>query len=209
MADYWPKRPGADLWCSVDTVAQDTGLSRATVYRCMRQLQDRGWLVQTLPARQHWSPRYRPFVGEPMNATEDSESASAQAQGSHDATAGVASCDSEVASCDPNPLDSSEDTTTEGRTSSDTGSRTPERGRRPRVPRPLRDDEIREEWELLQQLVDEEGTGDDPWDVWHTLVREHNAHRPGSFMRARVEAGDWDGFVGSHGIGDYSDLRPA
>ena len=66
----------------------------------------------------------------------------------------------------------------------------------------LTKDEHDAEWSLLQDLCRQEGQ-DDPVSVWWTLRYEHGAIRPSAFMRRLVEFGEWDGFVGSHGISEY------
>ena len=42
-----------------------------------------------------------------------------------------------------------------------------------------------------------------PVSVWWTLRKEHNAAKPSAFMAKLVEYSEWEGFVGSHGIGEY------
>ena len=61
MADYWPKT-GSTLWCAMTALRRDTGLSMSTLYVQLGALQEKGWLVQVSPARQHYSPRYQPCI---------------------------------------------------------------------------------------------------------------------------------------------------
>jgi hypothetical protein len=187
MADYWPK-DGGHLWCAVSTLMEQSGLSRATVYRALAELQAWGWLVQVEGHAQHRSPRYLPRLG---------------VQRSHPETAEVSQRDPEVADRDPTPQDSTPDSTV-GQTPSNSGlpGGRELRSRRPRD-RPLSQQDTAKEWTLLRELMAAEGMDDDPRDVWWTLIHEHRAKRPGSWMRARVEAGEWDGFLGSHGITEY------
>jgi hypothetical protein len=58
------------------------------------------------------------------------------------------------------------------------------------------------DFEALKTLCEEVGQ-DDPVSVWWTLRKEHNAAKPSAFMARLVEYSEWDGFVGSHGIGEY------
>lgn len=91
-----------------------------------------------------------------------------------------------------------------GSTSSSDGPRGRADVRRRTTRRPLSKQQEAEEWRLLQELVRLEDMPDDPRDVWFTLLREHGAKRPGSWMQARVEAGEWDGFLASHGITEHT-----
>jgi len=58
------------------------------------------------------------------------------------------------------------------------------------------------DFEALKTLCARVGE-DDPISVWWTLRKEHNAASPHLFMAKLVEYGEWEGFVGSHGIGEY------
>ena len=58
------------------------------------------------------------------------------------------------------------------------------------------------DFEALKTLCEEVGQ-DDPVSVWWTLRMEHNAAKPSAFMAKLVEYSEWEGFVGSHGIGEY------
>lgn len=58
------------------------------------------------------------------------------------------------------------------------------------------------DFEALKALCVQEGE-DDPFSVWWTLRKEHNAAKPSLFMAKLVEYGEWQGFVGANGIGEY------
>jgi biotin operon repressor len=61
IADFW-KDESTELWTPIDVLTDRTGLSRATVYRAMEELQTYGYLVQVEKYRQHRSPRYLPLL---------------------------------------------------------------------------------------------------------------------------------------------------
>jgi hypothetical protein len=58
----------------------------------------------------------------------------------------------------------------------------------------------------LQRICQDVGE-DDPYSVWWTLRYEHKATSPACFMVDLVEKGQWEGFVGRHGISQYE--RPS
>jgi hypothetical protein len=62
MAEFWPKAAEGYLWCAVSTIIEQTGRSRATVYRALSDLQADGWLLQVQQRAQHRSPRYLPTI---------------------------------------------------------------------------------------------------------------------------------------------------
>ena len=55
---------------------------------------------------------------------------------------------------------------------------------------------------VLRDLCQEVGE-DDPYSAWWTLRLEHGAVAPSRFMADLIDKGQWDGFVGRHGITTY------
>jgi hypothetical protein len=62
--------------------------------------------------------------------------------------------------------------------------------------------EAQADYNALHAICAEEGE-DDPLSVWWTLRHDHGAHHPSHFMAELVDRGQWEGFVGSHGIYEY------
>lgn len=63
MAEFWNhEEVNPMLWCSNDTIARDTSMSRATVKRARRELQDGGWLVLSEASRAQRSARFLPSL---------------------------------------------------------------------------------------------------------------------------------------------------
>jgi len=74
--------------------------------------------------------------------------------------------------------------------------------RKPAKAKTLTQDEMNADFARLKALCLEEGQ-DDPASVWWTLRKEHAAVSPAAFMARLIEYGEWTGFVGNHGIGEY------
>jgi hypothetical protein len=75
--------------------------------------------------------------------------------------------------------------------------------RKPQKQRQLTHAQMQADYEKLADLCASIGQ-DDPVSVWWTLRHEHGAIEPSSFMARRVELGEWEGFVGCKGIGEYA-----
>jgi hypothetical protein len=193
MADYWPKEDGDDLWCSVDTIVSQSGLSRATTYRALASLQTDGWLRQTEPARGNRSPRYAPTLPE----------------GSHHETPEVAQGDPQQSHRETRHETHS--TQNSGRGSDDPWATAPraagkpaavEKAIPPKTPEQRRIDRMQADYQRLRAICREIGQ-DAPINVYWTLKHEHQVLHPDSFLRDLVMTGQWDGFVGRHGISAY------
>jgi len=74
MSDYWPKVPGQDLFCTLETAVGQTGLSRATVTRATKELQEKGFLVMTQKRSPTRSARYRPVLPPSKSAHDEHSS---------------------------------------------------------------------------------------------------------------------------------------
>jgi biotin operon repressor len=195
MADYWPKDDGTNLWCSVETIMSQAGMSRSTVYRSLAALQDAGWLVQTEAARGNRSPRYAPILPVEGSQSDTPAVSSRHPSGSqHDTrhetnsrqNSGMGSSDPWAAA--PRP----------------TNAPSTERKPGPVLPRDQRTrDRMQADYTRLRALCLEVGE-ERPLHVYWTLYNEHNAKHPDSFMRELVESGQWDGFVGRYGISEYN-----
>lgn len=85
----------------------------------------------------------------------------------------------------------------------DRASSTPrERSRKPkRDPNNL--DDMNADYQTLKAICLEEGLDDNPLHIWWTLRNDHKALWPSAFLRAKVDAGHWDGFAGRFGITEY------
>ncbi|HET8661074.1 MAG TPA: helix-turn-helix domain-containing protein [Micromonosporaceae bacterium] len=62
LADYWPQDRASPLWCTIPTLIEQTGFSRASVYRAMAELRDGGYLLMVEKRHKYKSPRYRPLL---------------------------------------------------------------------------------------------------------------------------------------------------
>lgn len=72
----------------------------------------------------------------------------------------------------------------------------------PRKPTAAQQDRMNADYVDLRALCTEQGQ-DDPYSVWWTLRLEHKATAPSRFMADLIDRGQWEGFVGSHGITEY------
>lgn len=71
-----------------------------------------------------------------------------------------------------------------------------------RKPKTLTKGEVDADYASLVALCRTAGH-DDPMSVWWTLRNEHGAVYPSRLMGQLMDDGQWDGFVGRYGIGEY------
>ena len=74
-----------------------------------------------------------------------------------------------------------------------------------RSSRPISGHHLQNAWSQMRDQC--RATGDNPWDVWHTLLNREQAHNPAAWMARLVEDGTWDGYCAARGIDDYSQLK--
>lgn len=181
-------------------LADDLGVSKGSIAAALSNLSKAGWITRKprpdAPGSS-WTTELNDESTVPDSAADPDQNAGrGRLAGSSGAT---------------NMLDTEGDPlkdTKEGQGSSDRGSSTDDHGltqsarRKPRTGKPMTQDEMNADFAALKALCLEEGI-DDPVSVWWTLKHEHHAVEPSKVMQRLVENGQWDGFVGRHGIGEY------
>lgn len=197
-------------WPSLATLAKYSGVTVRNVQKALRELEVLGEIRTHLQAggtgrtANYERPNLYDFLLRCPGDCDRTSShrtppvASDTPRGS-DATGGGVSDATPKPSCEPSPQPSSG---SNDRWATKPPSEQAQRKPRTTKLRTLTHDEMQADFAALRELCLQE-LQDDPISVWWTLRYEHGAIRPSAFMRRLVEFGEWDGFVGSHGISEY------
>lgn len=187
----------------VKTIARRAGVSERTAERAIARLRDLGLLSTTRRYRDDGSIAGCDYTLRDMPLESASWGTDARvARGTDEDDASVPTHVTEQEH-------TTEHTSYEHLGSSDPwATKPPDDRQRRSQPATLTQAEANEDFARLKALCSEVGQ-DDPVSVWWTLRHDHRASHPAAFMARLVEFGEWDGFVGRHGIGEYTSTGEA
>ncbi len=218
-------------WPSIETLARYANVSPRNVQRALRELEDLGELRTitrsggTSQTRGNYRPNLYKIIVTCGDDCDRSMNHRPRSRGGENVTPrGDELALAEVAESSPEPSLQPSTEPREGSSVDDRGGTSQSGPKRKRSGvtklqrqkqalanggEPLTEDEIATDYALLRELC-KDYDHDDTMSVRWTLRHEHAAIYPAQFMQRLTDEGNWDGFVGNHGIGEYTrDGNPA